>query len=513
MGRDLTEHPFAEKPCIRWEGTSEVTLQDCLSQRWGEDWLVGLDSQQFWRAIADYQTQVADLPPRTRVLIAEPDPLRFLAVTLAACWGGCAVYLGNPTWAVGEWQPVLNQVAPQIIWGTLPTSLLPTMTTGYSGPPPAGWDTSEFPPGAIYVPTGGSSGRLQFITHTWATLAASVRGFQQHFQVASVNAYCVLPLYHVSGLMQAMRVLLTGGRLAVQPFKALEAGHFLPLNSASTFISLVPTQLQRLLSGEASLLPWLRSFQAVLVGGAPAWPSLLETCQSLGLPLALTYGMTETASQVATLLPAAFLAGQRGSGHILPHARIDLCDAAGHSLAPGQVGQIRILGQSVALGYQRLGELGSLCRFPTEADWQGFSALGLGPQARWFLPDDLGWLDGQGILHVVGRNSTKIITGGENVFPEEIEGAVRSTGLVKDICVVGVADREWGQRVTAVYVPGASGHGAETLKGAIAPYLSNYKHPKQWIPVSSLPRTAAGKINRKAVAEWIDRWEAPGASV
>jgi O-succinylbenzoic acid--CoA ligase len=474
---------------------------------------VGLDSQQFWCAIADYQTQLADIPPGTRVLITEASPLQFLAGTLAACWGGCSVYLGNPTWAVGEWQPVLHQVAPQIIWGTLPTSLLPTITTGDSGPAPTGWATPEFPPGAIYVPTGGSSGRLPFIIHTWTTLAASVRGFQQHFQVASVNAFCVLPLYHVSGLMQAIRVLLTGGRLAVQPFKALEAGHYLPLNSASTFLSLVPTQLQRLLLREASVLPWLRSFRAVLVGGAPAWPALLENCQSQGLPLALTYGMTETASQVATLLPAAFLAGQRGSGPTLPHVRIDLCDAAGHPLAPGQVGQIRILGPSVALGYQRLGESGSLCRFPTEADWQGFSTLGLGHQARWFLPDDLGWLDGQGGLHVVGRNSTKIITGGENVFPEEIEGVVQSTGLVKDICVVGVADREWGQRVTAVYVPGASGQGVDALKGAIAPHLSKYKHPKQWIPVASLPRTAAGKINRKAVAEWIDHWGASGASI
>ena len=132
----------------------------------------------------------------------------------------------------------------------------------------------------------------------------------------------------------------------------------------------------------------------------------------------------------------------------------------------------------------------------------GFTDLG-------FQPDDLGFLDEDGYLHIVGRQSSKIISGGENVYPEPIEQVILSTQLVADVAIAGVPDPEWGQRVTAVYVPlphpGATPVDSlelETqLQQAIAPQLAPYQRPKQWVRVAQLPRNAQGKLVRSALRQ------------
>jgi len=97
----------------------------------------------------------------------------------------------------------------------------------------------------------------------------------------------------------------------------------------------------------------------------------------------------------------------------------------------------------------------------------------------------------------VGRSSDKIITGGENVFASEVEAAIRTTGLVKDVCVVGVGDRHWGEIVTAFYVPSHNTTELNQLSRALQPILSKFKQPKRWIAVTQIPRNAQGKINRQ----------------
>ena len=129
--------------------------------------------------------------------------------------------------------------------------------------------------------------------------------------------------------------------------------------------------------------------------------------------------------------------------------------------------------------------------------------------------DDLAFLDEQGYLNIVGRNSDKIITGGENVHPAEVEAVIRATGIVADVCVIGVADKHWGQVVTAIYVekkiyksdvdyqagkmPALRKDKDEiiSIQALLKERVSNYKIPKNWICVSSLPRNSQGKINRQ----------------
>jgi O-succinylbenzoic acid--CoA ligase len=336
----------------------------------------------------------------------------------------------------------------------------------------------------MLIPTGGSSGQITFAVHTWDTLMASVEGFCAHFGVQQINAYCVLPLFHVSGLMQALRVLATGGQLVLQPYGALKGGDRLPLPPGG-FLSLVPTQLHDLLSLGGAFIPWLRGFRAVLVGGAPAGRSLLDAAQAQAIPIALTYGMTETASQVATLRPEAFLAGHRSSGKPLPHAAITIGNERG-PLPPGQPGPVIIQAKSLAQGYLRLIPQG-------KPPSQGLPTVQ--PASATLMTDDLGYFDQDGYLHILGRSSTKLISGGENVFPEVVEEVLLAIAGVQDACLVGLPCDRWGQQLCALVVldrPLALEDLAATLRSRLAPH----QRPKRWVQLGALPRTAQGKLSR-----------------
>ena len=173
--------------------------------------------------------------------------------------------------------------------------------------------------------------------------------------------------------------------------------------------------------------------------------------------------MTETASQITSLKPSEFLAGDRSCGSILPHAEIFCSDDS--------IGAVRIKAKSLMLGY-----------FPQIDTTECLET------------DDLGSIDDRGYLTILGRSSGKIITGGENVLPIEIVEVIMATGLVADIWVVGLPDPYWGQIVTAVYVAGSLLVSKQQLVDAIAGKVSNYKIPKYWLEVVQIPRNSLGKI-------------------
>uniref|UniRef100_B8HVE2 AMP-dependent synthetase and ligase n=1 Tax=Cyanothece sp. (strain PCC 7425 / ATCC 29141) TaxID=395961 RepID=B8HVE2_CYAP4 len=405
-----------------------------------------------------------------KILLVQSDPIEFLADFLAAEIGQHHLFLANPSWRQQEWQQVCSLVKPDQIWG----EELPGLADFEPAPLINSNHGNE--PAQILIPTGGSSGKIRFAIHTWETLTASVEGCQRYFKLEKINCCCVLPLYHVSGLMQFIRAFQSGGELFISSFKQLLNDletQSLQTNFADFFLSLVPTQLQQLLQ-IPSAISWLQQFKAVLIGGGPTWPDLLEQARVLKIPLAPTYGMTETAAQIATLKPSAFLTGKSGYT-VLPHARVRICNAEGEPLSRGQTGKITVETPALALGY-----------YPEQFK----------DAPPHLITDDLGWLDAWGTLHLVGRSSEKIITGGENVFPIEVEAAIRQTGLVRDVCVLGLPDCQWGEVVTAVYVPVQPDLSVSSLQAAIATQLSKYKQPKRWIPLTTLPRNNQGKINR-----------------
>ena len=476
---------------------------EAVWKRVRKDWLISDTSSETWFGwMRDRQRQLSTQPqPASRlVLIAEPDPALFLASVWAALLSRWNVALANPNWGAQEWLSANELICPDIVWGENVQALklaetASTITTTVLSEP------------TILIPTGGSSGKIKFARHTWKSLMASVSGFCQYFSPEGkpINAYCVLPVYHVSGLMQALRAWASGGQVAIAPFKLLEttpSPHFIA--TQNWYISLIPTQLARLIQAHKGA--WLSQFQAVFLGGAPPWTSLLDEAAALKIPLCLSYGMTETAAMVTALKPSDFLRGVRSSGRSLPHATIEIL-AEGRSPLPStanasRIGQIVI--HSVAISSAR-------------GFGKGFvgtpETLQSAAKQETLYTDDLGYLDINGHLHITGRASNKIISGGENIFPAEVEAAIRSTGQVQDVCVLGWPDSQWGEAVIAAYVPARPDVSVQSLREAIAPTISRYKQPKRWIELTTLPRNAQGKLNstedrREAVAIHFNRLSA-----
>jgi len=448
------------------EGLTSGWLRDVsygtLRDRLRQGWWVG-DRGSLFRHIDRYQRQLGGQP--RRILLLESLPEAWLAAWFAAVLAGCPLFLGNPRWGAAEGRQAIALSRPERIWGAIPPSW------GAIAPPES--TCSPEAEATIAIPTGGSSGQVRFAAHTWATLAAAARGFQAHFGGQPVQALNVLPLFHVSGLLPVVRSLLSGGRLECFPYADLKAGRRPQLDPAASFLSLVPTQLPALLARDPG---WLAQWRALLVGGGPTWPSLLAAARQADLPLALTYGATETAAQVATLLPEEFRSGRTDCGRALPHVELQIEDEAGRSLPAGAVGAIAVRGPSLFRGYVPERRADGVWR---SGDW--------------------GRLDADGYLTVLGRQSETIITGGEKVFPGEVEAAIRATGAVADVAVVGVPDARWGEAVVALCQRGEGAVSLAALAAALRPQLADYKQPKHWRWVAELPRNAQGKLQRPAL--------------
>lgn len=420
------------------------------------------------------------------LLIVENNAVNFIATFLAGIIHNADIFLGDPAWQKREWQQVLSIMYPDLIFANETTISLINKSSWERDNQDLKLDklpelinnSKTKYQSLIMIPTGGSSGKIRFAIHNWQTLTASVMGFKTFFNCQTINSFCTLPLYHVSGLMQLMRSLLTAGKLIICPYKKINSQK-INFNQGAYFISLVPTQLQYLIESSPD---WLKEFKTVLIGGAPPKKSLLDLAKEYQIPLALTYGMTETASGVVALKPDEFLAGNQSNGKVLPHAQITINNNlnaakkkrslhASSSINP--TGLITINSSSLCLGY-----------YP-----QLFT-----PQQP-LVTDDLGYFDQDNYLHLVGRNSQKIITGGENVFPQEVEEAIYASKLVKDVCVVGIPDDRWGEKITAIYVPLESNHNLNLIKEKMRSQLARYKHPKNWIAVNTIPRNNRGKVN------------------
>jgi len=374
------------------------------------------------------------------------------------------VFLRDPKWGPAE----------QVQFETL------QQATGAPCPDGGGW---------LCIPTGGTGGGLRFARHDERTLGAAVRGFCEHFGLRRVNAVDVLPAYHVSGLMARIRSVVTGGTAIAWSWKQLEAGAWpeVPAGDDGWFLSLVPTQLQRLLASEAAVTR-LKRFRAVFIGGGPLWSGLAEAAATAGVPVSICYGMTETAAMVSAQKPGEFAAGGRNCGCPMPHVRVEIVDEnTGNVLPAGTPGLVRISGQNVHRGY-----------------WPEVRA------GRYLLTEDLGQFDAHGRLQILGRRDAAIITGGEKVSPLEVEAVLRSCGAFDDVAVIGLPDARWGQIVVACHPPQTEELDMRKI-AAVLETLVPYKRPKQILAIAPWPRNAQGKLNRAALLAAASAGLNPGA--
>jgi len=337
---------------------------------------------------------------------------------------------------------------------------------------------------AALLYTSGTTGRPKGALLSHGSFLWSAIGSAFHMGALPGDRWLAcMPLFHVGGLSILLRSVLAGSAVVLQPRFDAEAAARALEEAGITLASFVPTMLQRMLDAWGER-PAPATLRAILVGGAAAPAPLLARAARLGFPVLPTYGLTEAASQVATLPPGAPLRPDGGGLRPLPGTEIRIAGAAGALPPAGTPGQIQVRGPTLMSGYHARPE-------------ETASALAGG----WLHTGDVGVLDADGSLRVLDRRSDLVVSGGENVYPAEVEAVLCAHPDVTEAGVAGLPDADLGQRVAAWIVlrPGAR-TGAAELERFLRTRLAGYKHPRAWRFVGALPRNASGKLLRRELA-------------
>ena len=292
-----------------------------------------------------------------------------------------------------------------------------------------------------------------------------------------------LPLFHIGGLSILMRSVIYGiSVILLEKFDEYTVNQAIQQDGV-TIISVVAVMLQRMLTALTEKDRQARypaTLRCVLLGGGPAPRPLLEQCASLHIPAAQTYGLTESCSQAVTLAPADALRKLGSAGRPLLPVRLRIMHE-NQPVPDGEPGVIYLQGPTITPGYADR----------PEATAEAF-------QDGWFCTGDLGYLDEDGYLYVLDRRSDLIISGGENVYPAEVESVLLSYPAVAEVGVCGQADLRWGQ-VPVAFVklhPGQHTDAAVILEHA-RQHLAGYKVPRAIHFVDELPRNSSGKLLRR----------------
>ena len=329
------------------------------------------------------------------------------------------------------------------------TEALPAAESGRTDRPD--WDLCA---PATLLFTSGSTGGPRPALHSLGNHVYSARGARAAIPLGPGDRWLIsLPLYHVGGLAIIFRCLLAGATMVIAP-PALSLHEALERFDV-THVSMVPTQLQEVL--EAGAPP---SLKALLLGGSRLPPALIEKAHRCSLPLHTTYGLTEMASQVTTTPTDASLDELHTAGRLLPHRKLRI----------GAGDEIHVRGATLFQGYLN----GRHLHRPMTSD-------------GWFATGDIGRVDEEGTLRVTGRMDNQFISGGENIYPEEIEGALARLVGVLQALVVPVPDTKFGARPVAFVQVGPDGPALEELPARLSVMLPRYKVPDAFFAWHQLP--------------------------
>ncbi|MFC6171598.1 o-succinylbenzoate--CoA ligase [Loigolactobacillus jiayinensis] len=321
--------------------------------------------------------------------------------------------------------------------------------------------------------TSGTSGHAKGVLQTYGNHFYSAIGSVLNLGLTTEDAWlCCVPLFHISGLSIMLRGLIYGMTVVlVDHFDAEEINHLLCTQPITT-ISVVPYMLQKLLQTLPQTQHYQAAFRCMLLGGGPIDRATLAECQQRQIPVIQSYGMTETASQIVALDFANAARKLGSAGQPLFPVQIKI-DAAQHIL---------VKTPTLAAGYLDQPEI-----------W----AKQL--HAGWFDTDDIGYLDDEGFLFVQGRSGDMINSGGENIFPGEIEAVYQQHPAVKSIVVASATDKTWGH-VPLAYLQLNSAISVTELRAYGRQHLAHYKVPRDFYLVTDYPRTGNGKLKRRALS-------------
>jgi fatty-acyl-CoA synthase len=336
--------------------------------------------------------------------------------------------------------------------------------------------------------TGGTTGVARAARISYRMIASNTLTTAIHELQASDVALTHLPLFHAGGLLvHTVPLLLLGGRVVL--VERWDPGVILELvarERATVFLG-VPSQYRELVSHPRFAAADLASLRFATSGGAPLPAEVVRAWRRhQRVPLKQGFGMTEFGPGAFSMTAAE--AAQRIASIGRPNCGVEAraLDDAGQPVAPGQIGELALRGPALFSGY--LGH--------------GARDSGIDPDG-WFHTGDLVRIDEAGLFEVVGRRKHMYISGGENVFPEEIETLLAQHPLVRDCAVSARADARWGEVGRALVVPAAGASlSAEVLLDFLGAHLARYKLPREFVFVDALPRGENGKLRRAELAGW-----------
>ena len=340
----------------------------------------------------------------------------------------------------------------------------------------------------VVIGSGGSSGGRKWCLQSWENLEQSASSCADWLQAIGVDPSSVrlvnpLPSHHMGGLMPQIRarqwqapLVAIAPELMKSPGALLERHGNLNRSGRDAVISLVPTQLQRLL-GDPSGCSWLQQFRLLWIGGGPLSTELANQARQLQLPLSPCYGSTETAAMVCATNPAQFLAGHNSCGEPLSDVELQLEPTSG----------------AVAVKTRRL-----------SPGWlKGEQVQPFADAGGWWHSGDAGRLGPAG-LELLGRLDGALNSGGATVFPEQIEAALAGLPGLDALLVVGLPDPQWGQRLIGLVKPspGANGDELMALLRQRSAGLPPAQRPKQWQLCPELAPNPQGKWERQRWRAW-----------
>lgn len=477
------------------------------------------DRTRTWRELLDRVARVAGglrdlgVGPDDRVAILADNSDRYLELYLAIGWAGGVITPLNTRWSADENRFAVADSEPRVIFvdaayqaqasilaEAVPSAAIVSLAddarpgersyeqlAGHAPIAPMVRRGAD-PWGLFY--TGGTTGRPKGVLLGHEGMVANSQSARRAGAFTGGRLLHVAPMFHLADGAAILGMTLSGGGHVIEPgFDAGSALRTIARHRAESAL-LVPAMIPMLLDHPDFATTDLSSLRYVTYGASPISEAVLDRAAA-ALPnvgFVQAYGMTEL-SPVATVLSAEDhridrrpTGRQRSAGQPIDTVEVQIIDAEGQPVAAGEVGEIRVRGPGVMLGY-----------------WRRPAETAAALRDGWMHTGDAGRLDQDGYLYIVDRLKDMIVSGGENVYSAEVENALASHPAVQECAVIAVPDPRWGERVHAVVVPrpGASIEVAELLEHCRA-LIANYKCPKS-ISVSEapLPRSPAGKVLKR----------------
>jgi fatty-acyl-CoA synthase len=370
-------------------------------------------------------------------------------------------------------------------WPAIGVSSTPAGPSSVTEPPAAEGRPSD---PVLIVYTSGTTGQAKgAVLDQQAVLTTALNGVFAHDLHRSDRVLTVLPLFHVGGLcIQTLPALLAGA--AVRLHEAFDPGEWLAdvERWQPTTSLLVPATMAAILDHPRWPTAHLSSLRGVMTGSSVVPPALIEPFHRRGVPCGQVYGATET-GPTALVLRFPDAATRVGScGRAVPHCEVRLVDGEGADVAAGERGELVVRGANVLRGYWR----------NPQATAEAFIAEG------WFRTGDIGHRDPDGWWYIDDRSKDVVISGGENVYPAELEAVLAGCPAIAEAAVVGQPDERWGEvAVAVVVVRGGAELDDAAVRRLFEGRLARFKHPHRVVFVDALPRNVMGKVQKFRLRE------------